>query len=122
MTTDDRTAKRAGLDPDLLKRWAKLVQGGEVTEKNYGEAEDVLTELLDWFTKHEIVSPHTLTDSEARDLYRELGEAYGLGGEAETELYRVKFLGLGADRSAVEVLEDLVEMERQALRETEATA
>jgi hypothetical protein len=122
MTTDDRTAKRAGLDPDLLKRWTKLVQGGGVTEKNYGEAEDVLTELLDWFTDHEIVDPYALTDAEAQDLSRELREAYDLAGDAEKELYRVKFLGLGADRSAVEVLEDLIEAERQALRETEARA
>lgn len=107
-----RKAERAGLPIQTFDAWEKLVNTADVADRA-GELGDLLGELFDWFTQSEPLIVDALTLPEAEELHRDLEERFDLAGDVEAELHRVKVLGIGADRTAVEVLEDLAQIERE---------
>lgn len=111
-------ADRAGLDAQLFDRWQKAAET-DMTDKP-GALDDLIAELFDWFNEAEPISLQALDGGEAVEAYREIAAQWGIESDVEGELHRVKVLALGADRTPEEVLENLVQMERERIEELEA--
>lgn len=99
---------------DLYSAW----EGAAKNPQNYadkpGALLDLLGELWDWMSEAGLVNPYALSANDAFELCQHLRSEWDFMSDAETELYRVSVLGIGADRTAQEVLEDLVQAEREA--------
>lgn len=109
---EQRVSERAGLPAEKMARWRELAGTADVADRA-GELHDVLTEMLDWFDEARPLSLHSLTLPEAQETRQDLVEMFDLSTDLEDELHRVKVLQIGADRTATEVLEDLVQGERE---------
>lgn len=107
-----RKAERAGLPSTRFEAWRTLVDTADVADRA-GELHDLLAELFDWFGESRPFSIDALTLPEAEELHRDLAERFDLAGDVQEELYRVKVLGIGSHRTALEVLEDLAQAERE---------
>ncbi|GAB6857936.1 hypothetical protein [Microbacterium xylanilyticum] len=118
-TADEKErARRASIPKALHSQWRKAVWSK--TPLKSGEYEDILGELWDWFNEIQPVVPDALTHEEAADLYESIAVEHGLMSNAEEELHRVKYLRLGADRTAEQVLEALVQQEIDTRQRREA--
>lgn len=101
-----------GLDEALRDRWLAAADGK--LDDSPGALGDLIAELYDWVSQTRLINPDELTRVEAVQVRKELADVWALGSDVEDELHRVKVLGIGADRTAQEVLEDLVQTEREA--------
>lgn len=97
----------------LYSAWEDAAKNPQTYADKPGLLLDLLAELWDWMSAAGLVNPYALSANEAFELYRDLSEQLGFMSDVETELYRVAILGIGADRTAREVLEDLVQAERE---------
>lgn len=105
-------ARQMGLATDLRDRWEAAADGK--LDDSPGAISDLIAELWDWASQTRLINPDTLSQAEAVEVRKELADVWALGSDVEDELHRVKVLGIGADRTAQEVLEDLVQTEREA--------
>lgn len=108
----DTEARKMGLPSVMRDRWAEAAKGK--LDDLPGALSELIAELYDWVSETPLLSPEELSKAEAVETRKELANLWALESDAEGELYRVRVLGLGADRTAQEVLEDLVGMEREA--------
>lgn len=108
----DKQARQMGLDTDLRDRWEAAADGK--LDDSAGALSDLMAELWDWASQTRLVNPDELSRFEAVEVRKELSDIWDLASDTEEELHRVKVLGIGADRTAQEVLEDLVQNEREA--------
>ncbi|WP_159599939.1 hypothetical protein [Agromyces humi] len=105
-----RKAARSGTTVEELAKWKSAL----------GAADPVLADVLDaardmfrLIDDGHLIDIDALDRDEALALHRDLAETWGVSSDIEIELHRTKYLGIGADRTAVEVLEDLAEIERE---------
>lgn len=115
-----RKSERAGLDADKMDEWRAAADGR--LDESPGAISDLIAELLDWFDQAEPVSLEALTADEAAALHREIAAQWDFTSDVEAELHRVQVLGIGADRTAAEVLESLRQAEREAAEWAEVAA
>lgn len=108
----DTEARQMGLDIALRERWLEAADGK--LDDTPGAISDLIAELWDWASQTRLINPDTLSQAEAVEVRKELADVWALGSDVEDELHRVRVLGIGADRTAQEVLEDLVQKEREA--------
>lgn len=101
-----------GLETDLRDRWEAAADGK--LDESPGALSDLMAELWDWASHIRLVNLDGLSRFEAVEVRKELSDMWDLASDTEEELHRVKVLGIGADRTAQEVLEDLVQNERDA--------
>lgn len=101
-----------GLEINLRNRWLDAADGK--LDDSPGALSDLIAELYDWVSQTRLINPDELSQVEAAEVRKELADVWALGSDVEDELHRVKVLGIGADRTAQEVLEDLVQAEREA--------
>lgn len=101
-----------GLDTSLRDRWEAAADGK--LDDSPGALSDLMAELWDWASQTQLINPAELTRFEAVEVRKDLSDVWDLASHTEEELHRVKVLGIGADRTAQEVLEDLVQNEREA--------
>ncbi|OJU44441.1 MAG: hypothetical protein BGN98_13735 [Microbacterium sp. 69-7] len=97
---------------DLYSAWEDAAKNPQTYADKPGALLDLLGELWDWMGEAGLVNPYALSAADAFDLYQHLRSEWDFMSDAETELYRVSILGIGADRTARDVLEDLVQAER----------
>lgn len=119
MNLDEITlGEQANLPQLLFARWrAAVFSKGPLGE---GEYEDLLTELWDWFNDVKPIDPYALNATQAAEVHHVLADEFGLASDTEEELHRVKYLRLGTNRTAEQVLEDLVQQEVEARQRREA--
>lgn len=110
--------RRASMPTALHRQWRKAVWSK--TPLKPGACEEILEELWDWFNDAQPIVPDALTHEEAADLYESIAVEHELMSNAEEELHRVKYLRLGADRTAEQVLEALVQQEIDTRQRREA--
>lgn len=108
----DKEARQMGLTINLRNRWLEAADGK--LDDFPEHMSELLAELYDWASQTCLINPHKLSQVEAVEVRKELADRWALGSDVEDELRRVKVLGIGVDRTAQEVLEDLVQAEREA--------
>lgn len=108
----DKEARQMGLETDLRDKWEAAADGK--LDESPGALSDLMAELWDWASHIRLVNLDELSRFEAVEVRKELSDMWDLASDTEEELHRVKVLGIGADRTAQEVLEDLVQNERDA--------
>lgn len=108
-----RNAEKMGATPEGVEEWRQAVSAREPDIDELREAAGEMFELLAGRSAS-LIDPNYLTREEASELHRELSEAWGFASDVAEELHRTKYLGIGAHRSAVEVLEHLAQIEREA--------
>ncbi|MFE6966912.1 hypothetical protein ACFVAJ_17510 [Agromyces sp. NPDC057679] len=106
----ERQIKKAGLAIADVNRWRDAV---DAKTPELDELLEAAREMFATLTSGELIDPDFLNESEADELRRDLADTHGFATDAEQELHRVKYLGLGADRTAAQVLEDLIDVERE---------
>lgn len=100
------------LPVELRDKWLEAAEGKH--DDSPGLLSDLIAELYDWVSMTRLVNPEELNKHEAVEVRKELSDLWALESDVTDELYRVKVLGIGADRTAQDVLEDLVQGEREA--------
>lgn len=101
-----------GLGTELRDRWEAAADGN--MDDTPGALSDLMAELWDWASQTSLINLDALSRVEAVEIRKDLSDVWDLASDTEEELHRVKVLGIGADRTAQEVLEDLVQNEREA--------
>lgn len=76
------------------------------------EALTAFGDMLELITGGTLVDLSALTEPEASELHSEVASDWGFGSPVEDRIHRIEYLGLDADKSALEVLHEMRDEER----------
>ena len=76
------------------------------------EALTAFGDMLELITGGTLVDLSALTEPEASELHSEVASDWGFGSPVEDRIHRIEYLGLDADKSALEVLHEIRDEER----------
>lgn len=130
--TATRAAERVGTTPGEITEWENAIKG--LDEELAGDApgagdevglarqdkrmEDALAamrQMLALLTNGRTLDPDLLNEVEARALHHELTEQHGFRSSVEDHIHRIEYLGLDRDKSALDVLHDMRDEERDVV-------
>lgn len=110
-----RQVERMGIPEETFERWSKVVSSTVNATKRVNELNDTVQEMHQVFTENNLLSVDSLNEAEAAEIYVELNEIYGFSSIIENRLNRMKYLGLDNDKTVVEVLEEMLAEEQEAI-------
>jgi hypothetical protein len=108
---EERKIERMGINASDHTGWAKALAGDDPVALRHA-AQDMFEHLSSGL----LINPDQLDQQEAAGVFRELSDSWGFGTAASDWLYEVKYLGMHAGKTAVEVLEMMDREDEDARR------